>query len=248
MIKAVLFDLDDTLLDINLSAFMARYLSGRCRLLAYATQTPLPKVVWAQGRSYLDVDRGDRQDALTNEQFMAARMAELCGIPLGEPALADALSFFDAIYIERLRGGLVQARPRAGARRTIEIAQSLGLAVALATQPVFSLETDLVRMRWAEVDDIDFRLVSHAGNSTRTKPNAHYYQEFCCTLGLTPQECLMVGNDAGRDFARPDCGLRTAYVGHGLPGKGVFRGSIRELGDHLPELVAKLNAEDAAGT
>lgn len=32
MIKAVLFDLDNTLIDINLAAFMARYMAGQARI------------------------------------------------------------------------------------------------------------------------------------------------------------------------------------------------------------------------
>ena len=39
MIKAVLFDLDDTLLDINLAAFVARYALGQARILHSSAAT-----------------------------------------------------------------------------------------------------------------------------------------------------------------------------------------------------------------
>ena len=118
----------------------------------------------------------------------------------------------------------------------------MGLTVALATNPTLTMDVDRVRMRWAGVDDIDFALVSHIANSTRTKPCARYYQEFAAQLGLAPQECLMVGNDAARDFPRPDIGMSTAYVGHGWPRKAVFRGPIEALGARLPEIVDLLDS------
>ncbi|MDD2588927.1 MAG: HAD family hydrolase, partial [Atopobiaceae bacterium] len=77
--------------------------------------------------------------------------------------------------------------------------------------------------------------------STRVKPFARYYQEFAGAMGLTCDECLMVGNDASRDFPRPDCGLATAYVGHGWPKRAVWRGDPERLARDLPFLVDDLN-------
>ena len=241
MIKAVLFDLDDTLLDINLTAFVCRYLACKADVLSRISGLPRPVVLARLAQAYLAVGRQDREDHLTNETVLNDRFRELTGIPMDDPAIADALDYFDANCVDGMRGGIVTAVPRRGAREAIEVAQSLGLTVALATQPTFSLAVDEARMRWAEVDDVDFALVSHIANSTRTKPSAAYYQEFTAALGLAPSECLMVGNDATRDFPRPDIGLRTAYVGHGWPVRAVFRGPISELGGCLPQLVELLD-------
>lgn len=244
MIKAVLFDLDDTLLDINLSAFVARYLTGRARILSRISGLAVPVVMAQMGRCYLRINRQDRTDQLTNGRLFADSFVELTGIPLDDPVIADALGYYESECLDDLSKGIVMAQPREGGRETVERAESLGLIVALATNPTFSLAVDHVRMRWANVDDLDFRLVSHLDNSTRTKPSARYYQEFAAQLGVTPQECLMVGNDASRDFPRPDVGMRTAYVGHGWPERAVWRGPMADLGRNLPELVALLNTDD----
>lgn len=244
MIKAVLFDLDDTLLDINLTAFAARYVAGRAALLARACRQPFPKVFSELSKSYLALDNPGRNDSFTNEQFIQERMLLNCDIPLDEPHIADALAYFDSEYVRRFDRGLVQARPKQGNHAALAAVQSLGLSVALATQPIFPLSTVRVRMSWAEIDNVNFAAISHAGNSTRTKPSARYYQEFCAKLGLSPHECLMVGNDATRDFARPACGLRTAYVGHAWPKKAVFRGNLDQFAKRLPEIIALLNAQD----
>lgn len=242
VIRAVLFDLDDTLLDINLTAFVARWASGKARILAKVSGIPYPIVMERLARSYMRVNDQTRDDQLTNEQLLNETFFSLTSIPLDDPAIADAIGFYECECLEPLKGGIVMAAPQRGARQTVEKALSMGLTVALATNPTLTMDVDRVRMRWAGVDDIDFALVSHIANSTRTKPCARYYQEFAAQLGLAPQECLMVGNDAARDFPRPDIGMSTAYVGHGWPRKAVFRGPIEALGARLPEIVDLLNS------
>lgn len=245
MIKAVLFDLDDTLLDINLTLFTGRYVLGVSRVIADISRYPLPLVTKWLAQCYLEMDGQERLDGLTNEHLLQNRFLELSGIPLDDPYVREALAYYDLEYIRRFQGRVVDARPRPGARRTIEQAQELGLRVALATNPVFSMEADIVRMDWAGLKGISFDRVSTLANSTRTKPSARYYQEFCAGLGVSPTECLMVGNDASRDFPRPDVGMRTAYVGHAWPRRAVWRGRIGELGDQLPRIIDMLDREAA---
>ena len=142
-------------------------------------------------------------------------------------------------------GGVVGARPVEGAREAVDAVWSEGLTCALATNPTFSLACDRARMGWAGVDVDDFALVSTYSNSTRCKPSVRYYQEFANQLGVRLEECLMVGNDAHRDIVRPDCGLRTAYVGHGRPRGAVWRGPMAQFARELPQVVARLNEADA---
>lgn len=243
MIKAVLFDLDDTLLDINLAAFVARYALGQARILARATRTPLPIASWALARAYLSIDSQTRRDGLMNAQLFERVLSERLDTDVSVPELQDALAFYDRRCVPRMREGLVSARPRKGGQAVLDAAQSLGLTVALATNPCFTPMVDKVRISWADLDPTQFARISHLGNSSRTKPSAQYYQEFVTHLGLTPQECLMVGNDASRDFPRPACGLATAYVGHGFTRKGVYAGHLHELAQRLPEVVDRLDAE-----
>ena len=246
MIKAVLFDLDDTLLDINLAAFVARYALGQARILARATRTPLPLASCALAQAYLAIDSQTRRDGLTNAQLFERVLSARLGRDVSLPELQDALAFYDEHCVPRMREGLVSARPRRGGQAVLDAARSLGLTVALATNPCFTPRVDMVRLAWADLDPAQFARISHLENSSRTKPSAHYYQEFVTHLGLTPQECLMVGNDASRDFPRPACGLATAYVGHGFTRKGVYAGHLRELARRLPEVVDRLNAHAAA--
>ncbi len=245
MIRAVLFDLDGTLLRLNLTAFLARYVSGASRLLGSAARMGAQELLWPFLRGFMAMDNQDRADSLTNEQLFNQVFYESCGIPLDEPAVRDLIDFYEREVVPGFSAGVVAARPVEGAREAVDRVWSLGLTCALATNPTFSLACDEVRMGWAGVHADDFALVSTASNSTRCKPCARYYQEFANQLGVRLEECLMVGNDSLRDFPRPECGLRTAYVGHARPRRAVWRGTMADLARELPRLVARLDAADA---
>lgn len=241
MIKAVLFDMDATLLDINLTAFMGAYVADVSRILVRISGKPTLAFGGAWARGYLAIANEGRTDGLTNLELFSATVERLTGVPVADPAIADAISCYERTVLPRRRGGLVGARPMEGGIAAIERAREMGLAVALATNPSFSQDCIRVRMGWAGIADMPFARVSHMGNSTRLKPRARYYEEFVSALGLAPEECIMVGNDARRDFPHPDIGMPTAYVGHARPGRAAWSGRMSELADALPALVDRLN-------
>jgi len=241
MIKAILFDMDDTLLSINLTAFVARYGLSIGELLADISGLARPVVYHAYIRAQLDMSSLVRDDELTNEAYFNQRFEELCGVPLADPTIAAAVECYEREVVPRMGGGIVQARPRPGSHAIIDQCHDLGLRVALATNPSFTKTAIKARINWAGFDMTDFENVSHMGNSTRVKPAARYYREFCDQLGVAPEECLMVGNDAWRDFPDPDIGMPTAYVGHVWPERAVWRGGLRELSRELPLLLDCLN-------
>lgn len=245
MIRAVLFDLDDTLLRLNLTAFIARYVAGATRLLASAARMSPAALGIPYVRAFLAMDAQDREDSLTNERLFNKTILESTGIPLDDPVIADLMTYYETDIVPSFSGGIVSARPVDGARAAVEAVHDAGLVCALATNPTFSLACDRARMGWAGVSEDDFALVSTYSNSTRCKPSLRYYQEFANLLGVRLEECLMVGNDAARDIVRPDCGLRTAYVGHARPKDAVWRGPMERLAREPPDLVERLNESDA---
>ena len=241
MIKAVLFDLDDTLLDLNLTAFVARYLFGLSGVLGLVGNLPAPVLQPALASSFLELDREDRTDPLTNRELFNQSFYAKTGIPLDDPVIADAVTAYERTVVPAYRGGIVSAAPRRGMKAAVERTHELGLRCALASNPVFSLEIDEVRMAWADVGADDFELISTIDNSRRSKPCADYYLDFIGALGLKPQECLMVGNDARRDCPRPAIGLRTLYGGHARPGRAFWMGRPERLAPDLEAIVERAN-------
>ena len=243
MIKAVLFDMDDTLLDINLTAFMVRYVADVSQVLSQISGKPALSFGLPFARSYLALESEHRSDGLTNLELFCREFSRRSGVPVSDPAVADALRCYEHDVLPARGQGLVAARPMPGGQAALEAVERLGLVCALATNPSFSEDCIRARMGWAHIDDAPFARVSHMGNSTRLKPSARYYEEFVAALGLHPEECLMVGNDAKRDFPRPDIGIRTIYVGHARPRRAVWSGRMSELAAALPAIVDRANLE-----
>lgn len=236
MLKAVVFDMDDTLLSINLSAFIAVYARDEAALLAdIARKSPLSMFA-AFGAALYALNNGERDDDATNLEFFQKQIARRSGVPLSDPAIADVLSYYEREILPAKNDGIINARPREGAREAIDAVASRGLRCALLTNPSFSRECIECRMGWGDMLDMPFELVTTMENSTRCKPSADYYLQSIAKLGLEPHEVLMVGNDPRRDFPSPDCGIQTAYVGNGSPVRATWSGPMSSFASSFSEI------------
>lgn len=238
MIKAILFDLDETLLDLNLDAYVWAFSSQRVRLVSrIARLSPIAVTIpyWHALTHML----GRRDDDLTNEALLHRCFEEETGVPLGDPTIAECLAYYDehifnpAMAASRTIGG----RPRLGAHACLDVCQRLGLTVVLATNPTFPQVCTRERMCWAGIDGYPFAHITTFEHSTRAKPWARYYEETCATVGCSPEECLMVGNDPKNDFASDGLPLRTCYVGRGRTPRAYWSGDMVGLAAALPFLV-----------
>ena len=77
---------------------------------------------------------------------------------------------------------------------------------ALATNPLFPATATEQRIGWAGLSPNDFELYTTYENSNYCKPNLDYYRAVMNKLSVTPEECLMVGNDVGEDMIATDLG------------------------------------------
>ncbi|WP_143522446.1 HAD family hydrolase, partial [Pseudomonas sp. 2822-17] len=78
------------------------------------------------------------------------------------------------------------------ARKLVKEAIDQGFRVAVATNPVFHKSAIYHRLKWAEIDDMPFELVTVYEESIYTKPYKEYYKYICDQLGVAPEDCVMV--------------------------------------------------------
>lgn len=230
MLKAVVFDMDDTLLSLNLSAFIAVLAKDESALLAQVARKNPLSLFAAWTAAMLEVN-GEvaEDDRRTNRERFDAVIEQRSGIPLSDPVIAEMLEYYEREVLPGRNDAIIAARPREGACEALDCVLGRGLRVALLTNPSFSHTCIRCRMGWAHITDVPFELVTCMENSTRCKPFAGYYTESLDKLGLAPEEVLMVGNDPRRDFASPDIGLQTAYVGNGSPVRATWSGSMADF-------------------
>ena len=227
-LKAVVFDMDDTLLSINLNAFIGMFALDEANLLAQAARKSTVALFTSVGSAMLELNNGERAegDIRTNQRFFADEVERRCGVPLLEPAILDMLEFYEREILPKKNDRLIAARPREGAHEAIEAVLNRGMRIALLTNPSFSRACIECRMGWGDMLGMPFELVTTWENSTRCKPCSGYYLE----------ETLMVGNDPKRDFPSPAIGLKTAYVGNGNQPRALWCGSMADFAKGFDEI------------
>ncbi len=200
MIKTILFDLDGTLLPMDQEVFLKAYLGGLAQKMAPHGYDPemLTASIW-KGTGAMVMNDGSG----TNEDVFWTVFSRLMGrdTRLDEPKFAE---FYENEFqiVSKSCGFNPQA---AEAIREIK---ALGYRVALATNPLFPAIATHSRARWAGLNPDDFDLITTYETSRHCKPNPDYYRDILETLNLTPEECIMVGNDVGEDMIAESLGMR----------------------------------------
>jgi HAD superfamily hydrolase (TIGR01549 family) len=81
----------------------------------------------------------------------------------------------------------------------IKYLKSKGKKLVLATNPLFPVEAVEARLEWVNIDPTDFALITNYENMSYAKPNPEYYQEILEKIEESPDNCLMIGNDLKED-------------------------------------------------
>lgn len=199
-ITTVLFDLDGTLLPMDQDAFIKGYFNLLVAQLAPHGYEPkkMAQTMWTGIQAMLAND-GTR----TNEQAFWQAFTSI----YGEKALED-MPLFDEFYATAFEQARVFCGKNPQAAQAVRTARARGLRVALATNPLFPAVATQCRIRWAGLEPKEFELVTTYEQSRFCKPRLAYYREVASCLGVSPQECLMVGNDVGEDMVARQLGMQ----------------------------------------
>ena len=200
MIKAILFDLDGTLLPMDLDIFLNDYLTRFTLSMAPAGHTPeeFRKAVWA-GTAAMVKNDGSR----TNEEVFWEAYFTLFGAEsIQDRELLEAYYYNDFQNVRKVCG----FDPRAA--EAIREIKAMGYRTILATNPLFPAIATNSRVRWIGLQPEDFELITTFENSCYAKPNLKYFEEIMEKQGLKPEECVMVGNDVAEDMVARHLGLK----------------------------------------
>lgn len=238
--KTIFFDLDGTLLPMDMEVFMKTYLGELERKgseLGYDGKK-LVEVVMA-GVGAMVKNDGTK----TNEEsFWQLFMSHFGG------ERDKHLEVFDEFYREDFPKVAQAVQPTPLANEAVQILKEKGYELVLATNPLFPRIATLERMRWAGLDPKDFSLITTYENSSFCKPNVDYYREILSTLEVKPEDCLMVGNDVAEDLVVTELGMQVFLVTdnlintHGADFSQVPHGTRAELLTflkNLPSLVIR---------
>ena len=199
MITTILFDLDGTLLPMDQEKMIHAYMSSLAGKMASHGYEPnrLISSIW-KGTGAMVVNDGTR----CNEDIFWDTFSRF----YEKDCKADE-EIFEGYY----RVEFQEVRYSCGfnplASDTIRILKDRGLRLVLATNPLFPSIATYSRLNWAGLNPSDFELITSYENSFHCKPNPDYYQDILDTIGVTAEECLMVGNDVTEDMVAKELGM-----------------------------------------
>ncbi len=198
-IKAVLFDLDGTLLPMDQDVFVGAYFKGLAAHMAPHGYDPkdLIDTVWRGTMAMIKNDGSCTNESVFWQTFCAK---------YGEKGLADK-PFVDEFYSTGFSAVQQVCGCDPNAAILVHVLKQNGVRVVLATSPLFPPAATEHRIRWAGLSPDDFELVTTYDNCTFCKPNPAYYRDLLSRLELSPDECVMVGNDVGDDMVAATLGI-----------------------------------------
>jgi FMN phosphatase YigB (HAD superfamily) len=231
-IRAVLFDLDGTLLSNDMDVFLPHYFRLLTTRVAHLVPPDEFMTYLMEATRAMLANDGHT----TNEEVFAREFYPriVCSREQLEPIFQD----FYANDFPALRR-YTQRRPEA--RQVVQQAFDLGYDVAIATNPLFPATAVEQRLEWAGVDGFPYRLVTTYENSRATKPNLLYFEQILETLGHPAEAALVVG-DEDMDMVAAHLGCSTFLV----PGprtelaastpRPTYEGALAEVGALLQRL------------
>jgi len=233
--KAILFDLDDTLLVNSMERFVPVYFQALTRWVA--DLIPPERLLAALMHASRAMEANDGTGPTNAEAFAAVFYPE---VGYSRKELEPIFERFYAEEFPRLRS-LTRCIPEA--RKLVEWAFARGLQVVIATNPLFPRSPIEQRLEWAgvPVSEFNYALVTSYENMHATKAHPAYYREILAYLGRRPEECLMVGDNWEWDVAQAaSAGISVYWVAEpGVPQPGdvtlVGRGRLAELWSQIKE-------------
>jgi HAD superfamily hydrolase (TIGR01549 family) len=200
--SAVLFDLDGTLLESNMQAFLPAYLQMAGARAAHLM--PPKQFIAHLLAATEEMVRNDGR--ATNKTVFESAFYPATG--LGAETWDPIFAGFYRDDFPTLEG-ITRRKPEA--RGVVELAFAAGMAVVIATNPLFPEVAVRQRMAWAGVEGLPYSLVTTYENSRYAKPNLRYFDAIAAILGLPPERCLVVG-DEDYDMVAARAGFPTFLV------------------------------------
>ena len=218
LLRALLLDLDDTLLINDMDSFGPAY----CRALLGTMRSICPPVRFMEAlQAGTEAMMGNDGRSGPNAEVFAREF-----LPRVGRSAEDIMPIFERFYREEFDGlrSLTEVDP--DAKRLVALARQQGYQLAIATQPLFPREAILARLRWAGVPDEEWRydFVASYESLSACKPRWAYFRTILDRLGRRPDECLVVGDSPQADMAAGRFGLKTYWVDRG---RGVDPSSVQ---------------------
>ncbi len=203
MLNTILFDLDGTLLPIANKDFEKIYFGG---LSSHFTDMYSPeafmKLIWDATIAMVK-DTSDK----TNEVVFMNALGSVVNEKLTE--MQRRFEIFYQSDFDKIRSAVIENTEM---KEAVSVLKQKGYTLVIATNPMFPKIAIEKRIGWTGMNRADFSYVTSFENNHYCKPQPKFFQEILSDIQKTPQECMMVGNDAQEDMIAKVLGIETYLI------------------------------------
>lgn len=203
--KNYLFDLDGTLLPMDMKYFIDLYVAAFCKRFVPVTKLDAKSLMNAIWTSVGKMARNDG-DCLNMELFWQS-MNAVCNRDMR--VFSDD---FDDFYRTDFIAARSATKMQPLSRTCADYIKAHGGRLIVATNPIFPKSATYRRIQWAGLDVNDFSYITTYDNSSACKPNLNYFEEICSVCGIHPEESMMIGNDVDEDMIASRLGFDTYLI------------------------------------
>lgn len=202
--RAICFDLDGTLLPMDLDEFLSRYYQALDDEVARAgvNVEEFNAALNTGIRAMMSHDFHEPN----SEAFWSHFFTQI------DEGARDWQALFMDFYLNQFKNIGDDVKPNPAAAEAIAVLREKGYPLVLATMPLFPREAVEWRLAWADVDPQAFARITTYDNSCAVKPQSVYYAEQLAALGVNGSDVLMVGNNALEDLSFAKLGADTFLV------------------------------------
>jgi FMN phosphatase YigB (HAD superfamily) len=203
MLKAVLFDLDNTLILFEEVTFI----NGYYPVMAARFAGVFPDGQFAERLMKATIALRSNDGSISNRELFIRSLCD--GLNVNRDEVWVRFEQFFSLDFDIFKDA-VTAAPGAG--EAFRHVKDRGLKLVVATNPIWPLVVQRKRLAWAGLGDIEVDLITHIDNMNYCKPQLGYYRQICLLIGVQPGECLMVGDDPANDMVAAKVDMRTYHT------------------------------------
>lgn len=195
--KAILFDLDGTLLPMDTDAFLNAYGMAMTKHFHAFQEKDLFNKIMISVNHVIE----SNEHKVNEEKFFE------CFKKYVSHDIHKYKTHFDSFYIAAFDETKKVVSQSKAMIEAVKVLKDKGYALIVATNPVFPLVANHKRIAWAGFDVQMFEYISSLEQNHYCKPNINFYKEVLKANNLKTSEVLMVGNDYEEDVVSSTIGI-----------------------------------------
>ena len=205
MIKAVLFDLDGTLVQIPNDVFEKHLFMGYAQIGAANGYDP--KVFTGAVMKGYHAMVENQSDKTNDKVFY-----DVFSTIITDKNFEECEAMFDKYYRTNFNDLQSLNTIKLDLKQKLGELRAKGIKLALATNPMFPLSAIETRLNWVGLTASDFDFITTYSNMKRGKKYIEYYTHVLEQLNVAPQHAFMVGNSVDEDMKAVELGCQGFLV------------------------------------